>query len=466
MKKIIFPTLFTLPFSRHRLPPGGIRELLARNPEWINSYSVSLLFITASFILGIFVRGALVLSISWLFFLAVMYFSVLSRCRAIHITRSHPLAARENEVIDICYQIENRGGISLVDCLISDTFSGCRQQKWEYLLDTKIHVGRSRKVWRSVTLDNGMGTKQFGKIEVAFWDLLGIFTFKVVFEVEKSIEVMPLVNPFPHPWERAQEETPHFGLLEVEKKGDSTNFVDLREYREGDALRSVNWMVSLKTDKILVNEFDQMVDSHLSVFINNDFRANSGEGAFSTFEYSRDLALTIAQDQLEKGNIMRLITCDQFHHIGRGNDFFQFLELHLSMLKQVEVDATNINHSIIRFFELVPIGGTLVYISSLHHQSYLQHDMKLLKELALENRRVIVLFVNPYPYLYRLIRGEGRVTVAGLLEGAKTIYTNLEEMLFTSGVYVYQVEVDERKTFKEQLSRLGLKHLLFQESFR
>lgn len=466
MKKIIAPALFKLPFSGHRLPPGGVKELLARNPEWINPYTVSLLFIAVSFVLGLFVRGALILSISWLIFLVIMYISVLSRSRSIHLSRSHPLTARENEVINICYQIENRGKISLADCLITDTFSGTRQQKWECLLDKKIRVGRSRKVWRSVTLDNGMGTQTFGRMEVSFWDLLGIFTFKVVFEVEKTIEVMPLVNPFPHPWERAQEDTPHFGLLEIDKKGDSTNFVDLREYREGDALRSINWMASLKTEKILVNEFDQMVDSHLSVFVNNDIRSNSGEGAFSSFEYSRDLALTIAQDQLEKGNIMRLITCDQFHHIGRGNDFFRFLELHLSMLKQVDVEVKNNSHAIARFFELVPMGGTLVYISSLHSQGYLKNDMRVLKELALENRRVVVLFVNPYPYLYKLIKGQGRVTVAGLLEGAKTIYTNLEEMLFTSGVFVYQVQVDERKTFKEQLSRLGLKHLLYQESFR
>lgn len=466
MKHIIYPTLFKLPFSRYRLPPGGIRELLARNPEWINPYTISLFFIVCSFFFGFSLRAAWVISLSWLCILVLNYFTVLFRCQSLFVKRSSPLTAREGDKIEIRYLLENSSILPMMDISIRDTFSGCQDNEWELHLKRKLKGRHSRTLSHPITLNNGMGSKSFGKTEVLFRDFLGIFTFRVIFEVSASIDILPFVSPFPHGWEQAKEETPHFGLLEVDKKGDSTNFVDLREYRNGDALRSVNWMASLRTDKILVNEFDQMVDSHLTVFLNNDSRANSGEGANSSFEYSRDLALTIAEDQLVKGNMLRLITCDQIHHMGRGNDFFHFLELHLSSLSLLSIDNRNSYYSSERFFDFVPSGGTLVYLSPIHHISYLQKDMQVLKELAQDNRRVIVLFINPYPYLFRLVKGQGRVTVAGLLEGAKGYFSKVEELLLTHGIFVYQVEVDERKSFKSELARLGLKHLLYQESFK
>lgn len=466
MKIIISPNLYKLPFSRYRLPPGGIKELLARNPEWINAYTISLFFILCSFLLGLRVRAAWVLSLSWLIFLILNYFYTWLCCRSLSISRNFPLQAREGDRIDIVYSIVNQGSFSLRDISLKDAFSGTQALPWEISLVKKLRGRYSRNLLHSITLDNGMGEKSFDKLEVLLRDFLGIFTFRVIFDENASINVLPLVSPFPHGWERAKDETPNFGLLEVDKKGDSTNFVDLREYRDGDALRSINWMASLRADKILVNEFDQMVDSHLTIFLNNDSRANSGVGANSSFEYSRDLALTIAEDQLVKGNMLRLVTCDQVHHMGRGNDFFHFLESHLSSLSLSSIENRSAYYSSERFFDFVPSGGTLVYLSPIHHLPYLQKDLQILKGLAQDNRRVIVLFINPYPYLFRLIKGQGRITVAGLLEGAKGFYSKIEELLLTHGIFVYQIEVDERKSFQKVLARLGLRHLLYQESFK
>ncbi len=467
MKKITPPHLFRIRPIFRNLPPGGVRELFARNPEWVNPYSISVFFIILSFGVGFFQRGAWVIGVSWFLYLLFSYLMVWKRCDSLYLKREFSKSAREGDELPIQYKLENRGTFTFSEFYFDDHFSGNKEYRWRYFNREKLKAKRSRKIDRKILLDNGMGTKEFKDIELYLWDFLGIFTFKITFTFEESgVEVLPLVNPFPHGWERAQEDTPNFGGLELSAKGDSTNFEGIREYRDGDPLRYINWMASQRTDKILVNEFDKMVDAHTTLFVNDDLRANSGDGAMSSFEYCKDLALTIAQDQLEKGNKLRLVTMDQAHHMGSGDDFFQFLELYLCNLIPKDFGQDKRRGFGAKLFEFVPRGGTLIYLSPIHYGEYLKRDIRILKDLSLSDRKVIVVFINPYAHLYKEIQSIGRITVAGLVEGAKKNRALIEVELKKAGIFSYTIDIEERIPFKDAIKELGLKHLLFEEVLR
>ncbi len=104
-------------------------------------------------------------------------------------------------------------------------------------------------------------SKDCGKVTIVmekavFCDVFGIFSVKVPPAQSKEIVIFPQVTELAIEAKKLPD-APNTGLYyDINKKGsDVTEVYDLRDYYEGDSIRSIHWKLSGKLDKLVVREF-------------------------------------------------------------------------------------------------------------------------------------------------------------------------------------------------------------------
>lgn len=84
-------------------------------------------------------------------------------------------------------------------------------------------------------------------------DYLDLFSFPVPVPPKVSVTVLPLPCP-PHPEPELPPEAINSASLRPKQGGGFAEDHDLREYREGDPIRTVHWKLSSKRDDLIVRE--------------------------------------------------------------------------------------------------------------------------------------------------------------------------------------------------------------------
>ncbi|HEX5127181.1 MAG TPA: DUF58 domain-containing protein [Rhodocyclaceae bacterium] len=98
------------------------------------------------------------------------------------------------------------------------------------------------------------------------------------------------------------------GLLRRRRRGQGMDFAQLREYREGDSLRQIDWKATSRIGKIISREYQEYRDQRIFLLIDCGRRMGARDGALSHFDHSLDAALMLAYVGLRHGDNVGLMT--------------------------------------------------------------------------------------------------------------------------------------------------------------
>lgn len=112
------------------------------------------------------------------------------------------------------------------------------------------------------------GYYPLGEIHVIIKDIFGFFTIKKKVTSKTSLLVYPIPT-----------ELNSFKITSIEQIGDmiidnkafedKSRISSLREFREGDSVKAINWKLSAKLDELIIKEFDNSADTNVIVFVDN-----------------------------------------------------------------------------------------------------------------------------------------------------------------------------------------------------
>lgn len=111
-----------------------------------------------------------------------------------------------------------------------------------------------------------------GKIKITVkkavcYDILGIFSRKINFPINPELIVYPElylldIVPKNHPEAKSAGDVYH-----AEERGqDVTEVFDMRDYQEGDNIKSIHWKLSGKLDRLVIREFSNPSNYHTVLF--------------------------------------------------------------------------------------------------------------------------------------------------------------------------------------------------------
>jgi len=98
------------------------------------------------------------------------------------------------------------------------------------------------------------------------------------------------------------------GVLQVRRRGEGMEFHQLREYRQGDSQRAIDWKATARTARLIAREYEDEKDQRILLVIDCGRRMAAKDDALSHFDHALNAALLLAHVALRQGDAVGVLT--------------------------------------------------------------------------------------------------------------------------------------------------------------
>jgi uncharacterized protein (DUF58 family) len=103
------------------------------------------------------------------------------------------------------------------------------------------------------------------------------------------------------------------GVLQVRRRGEGTEFHQLREYRQGDPQRAIDWKATARTARLIAREYEEEKDQRVLLVIDCGRRMASKDDELSHFDHTLNAALLLSHVALRQGDAVGMLTMGGIH---------------------------------------------------------------------------------------------------------------------------------------------------------
>lgn len=352
------------------------------------------------FLLGFKYRMAMVLLLALIFVLVLNYLYLRSIARSFSLKAEPLKAVSEKETARLNLVFRNLSFFSPGPFQLMFDFAGSVSSACTYVITTEVPGGGFLRTGFNLVCDNGMGLFEIKNFSVIIGDLFSIFKFKISFDVVATLEVRPKIEELPKVATRGSKYSELYGQHEIESRGLSVNFSNLRPYAFGDSVRHIAWRPSARHGSLIVKEFERMVNTDATVILNLNPAMHVGLAGLNTWETAKDVCLSLVSQLLATGNSVEFIF--NYGVIPKATGADQFYSVSKALIEHDMLKAAENEHKARIHIddpfgkyasEIVP-GSTLIYISPVNYP-HLRDSMQSLAWLSRESVEVILVLVNP-----------------------------------------------------------------------
>lgn len=98
------------------------------------------------------------------------------------------------------------------------------------------------------------------------------------------------------------------GLRLVPRRGEGLEFHQLREYRQGDAMRQIDWKATARRRDLISREYQEERDQHVFFLVDSGRRMRAKDGRLSHFDHSLNALLLLSYVALRQGDSVSVLT--------------------------------------------------------------------------------------------------------------------------------------------------------------
>ncbi len=98
------------------------------------------------------------------------------------------------------------------------------------------------------------------------------------------------------------------GILQRRRRGEGMEFESLREYRQGDSLRRIDWKATARADKLVARDYRDERDQQVVFLLDCSRRMNAKDDALTHFDHAMNATLLLAYVALAQGDAVGLAT--------------------------------------------------------------------------------------------------------------------------------------------------------------
>ncbi len=153
------------------------------------------------------------------------------------------------------------------------------------------------------------GDIEFGPVQLRIASLFGLWRVQRLAGKAQTVRVYP---DFARLAGFALMATDHhlsqIGVLQRRRRGEGLDFHQLREYREGDAQRQIDWKASARMQKMISREYQDERDQQIVMLLDCGRRMVARDDAISHFDHVVNAALLLAYVGLRQGDAVGLLT--------------------------------------------------------------------------------------------------------------------------------------------------------------
>lgn len=177
-------------------------------------------------------------------------------------------------------------------------------------LPMRFESGHERDVQIAYQLRaNKRGLLKLDKTSVKTLSLLKLWAKIKVVPLVDEIKVFPDFSSIQDYILLAMENrSSELGIKTKQRRGQGTAFHQLREFREGDSLKQIDWKATAKRRELISKEYQEERDQSVCVLIDAGQRMSTQDESLSHFDHSLNALLLISYIALKQGDSVSAMT--------------------------------------------------------------------------------------------------------------------------------------------------------------
>ncbi len=171
---------------------------------------------------------------------------------------------------------------------------------------------------------NRRGTQHFPGMDLRLPGRLGLLQRQAFLPVTDSVRVYPnFAEVSKYALLASDNRLSQLGIRLRRRRGSGLEFHQLREYREGDTLKQIDWKTTSRLRKIIAREYQDERDQQVMLLLDGGFRMRSQDGRLSHFDEALNSLLLLAhvvQRQGDAVGFMSVATEERFLPPAKGRE--------------------------------------------------------------------------------------------------------------------------------------------------
>ena len=161
------------------------------------------------------------------------------------------------------------------------------------------------------------GNAHFGGLHVRVTSRFGLWIRQRTYRLEETVKIYPnFAEVAKFALLATDNQLSRLGVRQRQRRGQGTEFHQLREYRDGDSLRQIDWKATSRYQKLISKEYQDERDQHVVFLIDCGRRMRALDEEISHFDQALNALLLLSYVALRQGDSV------SFHAFGGQQRWF------------------------------------------------------------------------------------------------------------------------------------------------
>lgn len=181
-------------------------------------------------------------------------------------------------------------------------------QKRDFLIEKQIAPGRNT-FFQYILEPKERGEYNFGNLNVYVASPLGFVSKRFNFQKDANLPSYPsFIHLRKYELMAIQSEFMLGGIKKIRKLGHTMEFEQIKEYVPGDDIRTINWKATSKTNRLMVNQFQDEKSQRIFMLIDTGRTMKMPFKGLSLLDYSINATMALSHIILKKGDRAGMMT--------------------------------------------------------------------------------------------------------------------------------------------------------------
>lgn len=282
-----------------------MKNLYINNRFFFTLIGVGILYVFAFFFPFLMIFGHVILL---LVFLAVMvdYLLLFRETNGILAQRILPEKLSNGDENPVKVDIKNNYSFKINTKIIDEI--PFQFQKRDFLIEKQIESGKNT-LFQYILEPKERGEYSFGALNIFASSPLGFVSKRFTFQKDAFLPAYPsFIHLRKYELMALQNEFLLGGIKKIRKLGHTMEFEQIKEYVPGDDVRTINWKATSKTNRLMVNQFQDEKAQRIFMLIDKGRTMKMPFRGLSLLDYSINATMALSHIILKKGDRAGMMT--------------------------------------------------------------------------------------------------------------------------------------------------------------
>lgn len=153
------------------------------------------------------------------------------------------------------------------------------------------------------------GPVAFEKVQIRMFSVLGLWKKNMIQPLLSEVRNYPnFSSVMKYTLLATDQRLNQMGILKKRRRGEGLDFHQLREYRDGDSLRQIDWKATARTHKLISRDYQEERDQQIIFLVDCGRRMLAHDDQLSHFDHTLNAILLLSHVALRQGDAVGLMT--------------------------------------------------------------------------------------------------------------------------------------------------------------